>query len=117
MPFEIRSGVRQECALSPTLFYSIIDWIRDRALQDYPGVQVGANAQVPDFAHVDDIVILSTSYRKMHSLLETVNRRATAMHMCIKASKSKAMSAFIPGEPHLAVLLTGEPLKDVEKFK
>ncbi len=69
------------------------------------------------FAHVDDIVILSTSYREMHSLLETVNRRATAMHMRIYTSKTKAMSAFIPGESHLAVLLTGELLEDVEKFK
>ncbi len=52
MPFEIRSGVRQECALSPTLFNYIIDWILGQGLQDYTGVQVGANV------HVSDIVIL-----------------------------------------------------------
>ncbi len=40
MPFEIRSGVRQGCTLSPTLFNYIIDWILGQALQDYPGVQV-----------------------------------------------------------------------------
>ncbi len=38
MLFEIRSGVRQGCALFPTRF--IIDWILGQALQDYPGVQV-----------------------------------------------------------------------------
>ncbi len=35
VPFEIRSGVRQGCAVSPTLFNYIIDWILGQALQDY----------------------------------------------------------------------------------
>ncbi len=39
MPFEIRSGVRQGCPLSPTLFNYIIDWILGQALQDYPRAQ------------------------------------------------------------------------------
>ncbi len=65
MPFEIRSGVRQGCALSPTLFNYIIDWILGQALQDYPGVQVGANVYVSGLPYADDIVILSSSYREM----------------------------------------------------
>ncbi len=55
LPFEFRSGVRQGCALSPTLFNYIIDWILGQALQDYPGVQVGANI------HVSDLAIPTTS--------------------------------------------------------
>ncbi len=43
MPFGVPSGVRQWCSLSPTLINNIIDWILRQALQDYPGVQVGAN--------------------------------------------------------------------------
>ncbi len=50
MPFKIRSGVRKGCALSPTLFNDMIDWILDQALQDYPWAQVGANAHVFDLA-------------------------------------------------------------------
>ncbi len=61
MPFEIRSGVQQGCALSPTLFNYTIDWILRHALQDYPGVQVGANVHVSDLAYTDGIVILSSS--------------------------------------------------------
>ncbi len=60
MPFEIRSGVRQGCALSPTLFNYILDWILGKALQNYPGVQVRANVHVSDLAYADDIVILSS---------------------------------------------------------
>ncbi len=69
MPSEIRSGFRQCCALSSNLFNYIIDWILGQALQDYPGVQVGANAYVSDLAHADDIVILSSSYSEMQGLL------------------------------------------------
>ncbi len=117
MPFEIRSGVRQGCALSPTLFNYIIDWILGQALQNHPGVQVGANVHVSDLAYANDIVILSSSYSEMQGLLEAVNRHAAAIGMRINASKTKVMSALIPGEQRQAVLLDGEPLEDVDKFK
>ncbi len=117
MPFEIRSGVRQGCALSPTLFNYIIDWILRQALQVYPGVQVGANAHVSDLAYADDIVILSSSYSEMQGLLEAVNRHAFAVGMRINASKTKVMPALIPGEQRQAVLLDGEPLEGVDKLK
>ncbi len=74
MPFEIRSGVRQGCAISTSLFNYIIDWILGQALQNYPGVQVGANVHVSDLAYVEDIVILSSCYSEMQGLLEAVNR-------------------------------------------
>ncbi len=98
MPFEIRSGVQQGCALSPTLFNYIIDWILDQALQDYPEVQVGTNVRVSDLAYADDIVILSSSYSDMQGLLGAANRHAAAVGMRIKASQTKVMSALIPGE-------------------
>ncbi len=67
------------CSLSPTSFNYIIDWILRQALQDYPGVQVGATAHVPDLAYADDIVLLSSSYSEMQGLLEAVNRHAAAV--------------------------------------
>ncbi len=74
------------CSLSPTLFNYITDWILGLALQDYPGVLVGANIHVSYLAYADDIVILSSSYSEMQSLLEAVNRHAAAVGMRINAS-------------------------------
>ncbi len=70
-----------------------------------------------DLAYADDIVILSSSYGEMQGLLEAVYRHASAVGMRINASKTKVMSALIPGEQRQAVLLDGEPLEDVDKFK
>ncbi len=47
-------------------------------------------------ASADDIVILSSSYIEMQGLLESVNRHAVGMR--INASRTKMMSALIPGE-------------------
>ncbi len=117
MPFEIHSGVRQKCALSHRIFNYIIDWILGQALQNYPGVQVGANVHLSDLVYADDIVILSSSYSEMQGLLEAVNRHAAAVGMRINASKTKVMSALIPCEHCQAVMLDDEPLEDVDKFK
>ncbi len=95
----------------------MIDWILRQVLQDYPGVQVGANVHVSDLAYADDIVLLSSGYSEMQGLHEAVNRHAASVGMCINASKTKVMSALIPGEQRQAVLLDGEPLEDVDKFK
>ncbi len=53
----------------------------------------------------------------MQGLLEAVNRHAATVGMYINASKTKVMSALIPGEQRQVVLLDGESLEDVDKFK
>ncbi len=101
--------------LSPTLFNYIIDWILGQALQDYPGVQVGANVHVSDLAYAHDSVIINSSYSETQGLLEAANRHATAVGTRINASKTKVMSTLIPGEQRQPALLDGEPLKGVDK--
>ncbi len=113
IPFEIRSGVRQVCALSLTLFNYIIDWILGQTLQNYLGDQGGANVHVSGLAYVDDIVILSSSYSEIQGLLGAVNRHAAAVGMRINASETKVMSALIPGKQRQAVL----PYQDKKQDK
>ncbi len=86
LPFEIHSGVRQGCALSPTLFNYIIDWILRQALQDYPGVPVGATVHVSDLAYADDIVILSSSYSEMQDQGQQSSLMSSAKPSCLTVS-------------------------------
>ncbi len=85
--------------LSPLHSSITINWILGQALQDYPGVQVGATVHVSD-----DIVILSSRYSKTQGLPDSVNGHAAAEGMPINASKPKVMSALVPDEQRQAVL-------------
>ncbi len=86
-------------------------------MQGYSGVQVGAIVHVSDLTYADNIVLLSNSYREMQGLLEAVNRHAAAVGIHINASKTTVLSALVPDEQRHAVLLDGEPLEDVDRFK
>ncbi len=70
LSFKIRSGVQQGCALSLTIFNYIIDWILGQALQDYPGIQVGAYVHVSDLTYADVTVMLSSSNSEMQGCLK-----------------------------------------------
>ncbi len=65
----------------------------------------------PDLANADDIRILSRSYSEMKGLLEAVNRHAATVGMRINTSKTKVVSALIPGKQRQAFLLAGDKFK------
>ncbi len=80
-----------------TLVNHIIDYILGQALHGYSGVRVGTNVHVTGFAYANDIVLLSNRQRVMQDLLEMVKSHAATVGMGINASKTKVMSALIPG--------------------
>ncbi len=72
------------------LFNYVIDWIFDRALQVYSGVQFRTVVHVPDLAYSKAIVLLSNNYTKMQ-----VTHHAATVGVCINTSKFKVMSALL----------------------
>ncbi len=94
------------------LFNYVIDWIFDRSLQDYPGVQFRTIVRVPDLAYSNAIVLLSNNYTKMQ-----VTHHAATFTMRINASKAKVMSALIPGEQRQAAQFDVKPFEDGDKFR
>ncbi len=92
----IRFGVRQRCALFPTLVNYINDWILGQDLQDCPRVQVVANVHVSNSAYDDNIVILSSSYSEMQGLHDAVNCHAAEAGMRISATKTKGNVSSSP---------------------
>ncbi len=67
-------GVRQGCAVSPTLFNWIYRLNSCRPMQDYSRIQVGANVHVSVLTYVDGTVLLNNNNSNTNNNNESNNR-------------------------------------------
>ena len=93
--FEVKSGVRRECLLSPFLFLVVIDWImKTTTTGRNNGIQWTLWTQLDDLDFADDLALLSHNHSQMQdktSLLETtsagtglkINRKKTELIIII----------------------------------
>ncbi|VDL90871.1 unnamed protein product [Schistocephalus solidus] len=65
--FDIRSGVRQGCILSPILFKYAIDWIFGKALHEEDGVELAPGRRLADLDYADDIAFLASNLSDIQS--------------------------------------------------
>ncbi|VDP65291.1 unnamed protein product [Schistosoma curassoni] len=64
--FQIRTGVRQGCLLSPFLFLLVVDWIMKTSKSEGKhGIQWTAQNQLDDLDFTDDLVLLSHTHEQM----------------------------------------------------
>ena len=109
-------GVRQGCDLYPSLFNYAIDYILDRALQDYARVEVGENDRVFDLAYADDIVLVGSNCVDVQSSLNRVQAAAQSVGMTINASKTKFIPSLVDPVNWQPLTLDGVNLEHVQSF-
>ena len=114
--FQVSSGVRQGCVLSPVLFNYAIDWVLNHALSSSPGVQVGRGFFLTDLAYADDVVVLGPSFPEVQSALDNVVQFAGMIGLEINAAKTKCISALVPSTQDLHLLVDGARVEVVESF-
>ena len=119
--FEINSGVRQGCPLSPILFNYLVDWVLRTALQGVDGVEVGPeNVKIADLEYADDIAIMTNSRLEMQRAVKKVAEVASRVGLNINVGKTKVMSTEESGQGSLtdAVIdVMGEAVEEVQRFK
>ena len=74
--FQIGTGVRQGCLLSPLLFLIAIDWTMKRSTEHHcTGIQWNLFSQLEDLDFADDLALLSETHKHMQQKTERLQEK------------------------------------------
>lgn len=114
--FDLSTGVRQGCPLSPVLFNYAIDWIMENALLGYRGVQVSPDFWLSDIEYADDVVLLGEDVEHLQLVVNQISVYAAAVGLEINASKTKTFAVGLStSEPTLHI--NNIPVESVPDFR
>ncbi|VDP43384.1 unnamed protein product [Schistosoma curassoni] len=113
--FQVRTGVRQECLLSPFLFLLVVDWIMKTSKSEGKhGIQWTAQNQLDDLDFANDLALLSHTHEQMQ--IKTASVAAISASVCLNIHKGRTKVLKFKTENSNPVTLDGESLEDVESF-
>ncbi|VDO23586.1 unnamed protein product [Heligmosomoides polygyrus] len=93
--FEVTTGVRQGCVLSPLLFNVVLDFVMRRTTAE---VQEGIpwfRGRLMDLDFADDITVFSEDNDKLRRITESLSQEAGNIGLRISPEKSKVMCVGI----------------------
>ena len=113
--FQVRTGVRQGCLLSPILFLLAIDWIMKTATREgRNGIQWTLWKQLDDLDFADDLALLSHNQQQMQDKTNKVAAKSAQVGLNIHKDKTKLMRINPTGTER--VTLNGSPLEETQSF-
>lgn len=113
--FQVNTGVRQGCLLSPFLFILAIDWIMKKSTENRRnGIQWTLWTQLDDLDFADDLALLSQTKQQMQEKTILVAENSSRLGLTIHKGKSKVLRVNEVNE--MPIILEGEELEEVEKF-
>ena len=114
--FHVRSGVREGCLLSPTLFNIFLERIMTEALENCTSTVSIGRWNMMNLHFADDIDGLAGSEDALRELLKHLANTSLSCGTLINASKTKVMSNTTNGLIN-KITINGQTLEEVESFK
>ncbi|VDO99811.1 unnamed protein product [Schistosoma margrebowiei] len=112
--FQVRTGVRQGCLLSPFLFLLVVDWILKTSTSEGKHViQWTARNQLDDLDFADDLALLSCTQEQMQ--MKTASVAAVCTSVGLNKHKGKTKAPNTTRRTAMQSLLV-KKLEDVESF-
>ena len=101
--FNIVSGVRQGCILSPFLFLIVIDYIMKKSMTDASfGIRWKQNL-LTDLDFADDLALLGTSPAELQNMTDSLQRNAEKVGLRISYEKTKTMGVGATLQPPVSI--------------
>ena len=114
-PFNILTGVRQGCLLSPFLFLLAVNWVMETTTIPVPrGIQWTLQTHLEDLDFADDIALLSQKHKDMELKTATLKQQGQNIGLHINHAKTKTMRINALNSTKFKI--SEKELDDVDKF-
>ena len=91
--FDVKSGVRQECAMSGFLFLLVIDWVMRRTLREgSTGIRWWFTEKLEDLDFAEDLALLSSTRRQLQLKNECLSNASKGTGLKINITKMKVIT-------------------------
>ena len=114
-PFEVLTGVRQGCLLSPLLFLLCVDWIMIQVTcNSRTGIQWSMTEQLEDLDFADDLALLAHTQQQMQEKSGKLEDTAALLGLKTNSSKTKVMR--INSNNNTPITMNQNQLEEVASF-